>query len=84
MWKGGIAMKEDPAVGGQGLPRIVSKAANEYLVVANFVVTAFGTLGHGVGKLVKVWYCRAKSPLPASPVFGLRRQHTPDRNRRRF
>jgi alkylation response protein AidB-like acyl-CoA dehydrogenase len=50
-----IAMKEDPAVGGQGLPHIVAQAASEYLVGANFAFTAFGTLGHGAGKLVELY-----------------------------
>jgi hypothetical protein len=48
-----IAMTEDPELGGQGLPHVIAKAANEYLVGANFAFTAYATLGHGAGKMVE-------------------------------
>ena len=50
-----IAIKDDPAVGGQGLPHIVAQAAGEYLVGANFAFVTYGTLGHGAGKLVELY-----------------------------
>ncbi len=50
-----IAMTEDPALGGQGLPHVIAKAANEYMVGANFAFTAYATLGHGAGKMVELF-----------------------------
>ena len=52
---GWIAMTEDPELGGQGLPHVIAKAANEYLVGANFAFTAYATLGHGAGKMVELF-----------------------------
>lgn len=52
---GWIAIKDDPEVGGQGFPHVISQAAFEYLVGANFALTAFGTLGHGAGKLIELY-----------------------------
>jgi hypothetical protein len=50
-----IAMTEDPDLGGQGLPHVIAKAANEYLVGANFAFTAYATLGHGAGKMIELF-----------------------------
>ncbi len=52
---GWITIKDDPEVGGQGFPHMVAQAASEYLVGANFALTAFGTLGHGAGKLIELY-----------------------------
>jgi alkylation response protein AidB-like acyl-CoA dehydrogenase len=49
------AMTEDPDLGGQGLPHVIAKAANEFLVGANFAFTAYATLGHGAGKMVELF-----------------------------
>jgi len=48
-----IALAEDPAVGGQGLPQVVAQAAREYIFGASFGFAAFGILNHGAGKLVE-------------------------------
>ncbi len=50
-----IALTEDPEWGGQGLPHVIATAASEYLVGANFAFTAFGTLGHGAGKMIELY-----------------------------
>ncbi len=52
---GWISIKDDPEVGGQGFPHVVSRAAFEYFVGANFALTAFATLGHGAGKLIELY-----------------------------
>ncbi|MBI9085863.1 MAG: acyl-CoA dehydrogenase [Desulfobacterales bacterium] len=50
-----LAMTEDPEYGGQGLPHVIAQAASEYLVGASFAFTAYGTLGHGAGKMVEIF-----------------------------
>ena len=50
-----LSLTEDPKYGGQGLPQIIAAAASEYLVGANFAFTAYGTLGHGSGKMVELF-----------------------------
>lgn len=50
-----LSMTEDPELGGQGLPHIIALAATEYLVGANFSLTAYGTLGHGTGKIIDLF-----------------------------
>ena len=50
-----LAMTEDPEYGGQGLPHIIARAASEYLMGANFAFIAYGTLGHGAGKMVEIF-----------------------------
>jgi alkylation response protein AidB-like acyl-CoA dehydrogenase len=50
-----LAMTEDPEYGGQGLPHVIAQAASEYLVGASFAFTAYGTLGHGTGKMVELF-----------------------------
>ncbi len=50
-----LSLTEDPEYGGQGLPHVVAVAASEYLVGANFAFTAYGTLGHGSGKMVELF-----------------------------
>ena len=48
-----LAMAEDPAYGGQGLPRIIKQAAYEYIFGANYGLTVTATLGHGSGKIIE-------------------------------
>jgi alkylation response protein AidB-like acyl-CoA dehydrogenase len=58
-----IALSDDPQYGGQGLPHIVAQAAYEYLVGANFAFTAYGTLGHGAGKMIELFGTEAQKDL---------------------
>jgi alkylation response protein AidB-like acyl-CoA dehydrogenase len=48
-----IAMCDDPAWGGQGMPRTVSMAADNYFNGANFPFMLHNILIHGAGKLVE-------------------------------
>ncbi len=48
-----LAMAEAVELGGQGLPQVIAQAARDYLTGANFSFAAFGTLGHGTGKLIE-------------------------------
>jgi hypothetical protein len=48
-----LAMTEDPAWGGQGMPRAVAMAAADYLNGANFAFMMYAGLTHGAGKLVE-------------------------------
>ena len=48
-----LAMTDDPAWGGQGMPRTVALAATDYLNGANLAFMMYGGLTHGAGKLVE-------------------------------
>ncbi|HSL61320.1 MAG TPA: acyl-CoA dehydrogenase [Desulfotignum sp.] len=48
-----IAMSDDPAWGGQGMPATVALAANNYFNGANFPFMLHNILIHGAGKLVE-------------------------------
>ncbi|KPA19422.1 acyl-CoA dehydrogenase [Candidatus Magnetomorum sp. HK-1] len=49
------SMTEDPELGGQGMPNVVSNAAMEYIVGANFAMTAYALMGHGTGKMIEIF-----------------------------
>jgi len=48
-----LAMCDDPEVGGQGMPKLVGLAANEYLVGANPSFMLYSGMTHGAAKLVE-------------------------------
>ena len=48
-----LAMSDDPAWGGQGMPHAVATAATDYLMGANFAFMLTAGLTHGAGKLVE-------------------------------
>lgn len=48
-----LAMADDPAWGGQGMPHAVATAATDYLMGANFAFMLTAGLTHGAGKLVE-------------------------------
>ncbi|MBW2249744.1 MAG: acyl-CoA dehydrogenase [Deltaproteobacteria bacterium] len=50
-----LAMPEDTEWGGQGMPRTVALAANDYLVGANLAFMMYPGLTHGAGKLVETF-----------------------------
>jgi len=50
-----IAMTEDPEIGGQGLPALVTQAAMDYIMGADFSFSAFGMVCHGAGKMVELY-----------------------------
>lgn len=50
-----LALTEDPEFGGQGMPRTVAMAANDYLVGANFAFAIYAGLTHGAALLVEAF-----------------------------
>ena len=65
-----IAMSEDPAVGGQGLPVIIRQAAYEYIVGANFAFSASATLGHGAAKMIELFGTRQQKDLFLEKIYS--------------
>jgi alkylation response protein AidB-like acyl-CoA dehydrogenase len=58
-----LAMTEDPAWGGQGMPRSVATAASDYLMGASFAFIMHAGLTHGAGKLVETFGTQAQKDL---------------------
>lgn len=50
-----LALTEDPEFGGQGMPRLVAIAANDYLVGANYAFAMYAGLTHGAALLVEAF-----------------------------
>jgi len=50
-----LAMNEDPQWGGQGMPRTVALAANDFFNGANYAFIMYAGLTHGAAKLVEVF-----------------------------
>jgi alkylation response protein AidB-like acyl-CoA dehydrogenase len=50
-----LALPEDPEYGGQGMPRTVAMAANDYLVGANYAFAMYAGLTHGAALLVEAF-----------------------------
>ncbi len=50
-----LALTEDPDFGGQGMPRTVAMAANDYLVGANYALAMYAGLTHGAALLVEAF-----------------------------
>ncbi|MEJ2643045.1 MAG: acyl-CoA dehydrogenase N-terminal domain-containing protein, partial [Desulfosarcinaceae bacterium] len=46
---------EDPAVGGQGLPHLLARAAGEFIVGANWSLVTYAFTGHGTGKMIDLF-----------------------------
>ena len=49
------SLTEDPAVGGQGLPHMVMRAAYEYFIGANYAMVIYALEGHGTGKMIELF-----------------------------
>jgi alkylation response protein AidB-like acyl-CoA dehydrogenase len=49
------SLTEDPAVGGQGLPHMVMRAAGEYFIGANYAMVIYALEGHGTGKMIELF-----------------------------
>jgi len=65
-----IAMSEDPEVGGQGLPLLISQAALEYIVGADFSFSAFGFATHGAAKMVEVFGTEEQKNLYLKKMYS--------------
>jgi len=50
-----LAMPEDPAFGGQGMSVVVSLAAGDYLVGANYAFMMYPGLTHGAANLIQAF-----------------------------
>ncbi len=50
-----LAMCDDPAVGGQGMPKLLGSAALEYMVGANPAFMLYYGMTHGAAKLVEAF-----------------------------
>ncbi|MGD9181765.1 MAG: acyl-CoA dehydrogenase [Desulfobacterales bacterium] len=48
------SLTEDPELGGQGLPHLISQSVYEYLMGANISFTLYGFAGHGAGKMIEL------------------------------
>ena len=49
------SLMEDPEWGGQGMPMVISQAANEYLFGGNWAVMNYAGMGHGTGKMIEIF-----------------------------
>jgi hypothetical protein len=49
------ALTEDPQWGGQGLPYLISMAALEYMIAANYSLSGYVHMGHGTGKMIELY-----------------------------
>jgi alkylation response protein AidB-like acyl-CoA dehydrogenase len=50
-----LALTEDPDYGGQGMPRVLAMAANDYLVGGNYALMMYAGLTHGAALLVEAF-----------------------------
>ncbi|MBL0700469.1 MAG: acyl-CoA dehydrogenase [Desulfosarcina sp.] len=58
-----LAMSDDPEWGGQGMPKAVSMAANEYLYGACNSFMLYNMLTHGAARLVEIFGTEAQKKL---------------------
>ena len=49
------SLTEDPELGGQGMPHLVSRVVEEYLEGANWSAVFYAMMGHGTGKMVELY-----------------------------
>ncbi|MBU0971593.1 MAG: acyl-CoA dehydrogenase [Proteobacteria bacterium] len=49
------ALPEDPQWGGQGLPFLISMAALDYMLAANYSLSGYVHMGHGTGKMIELY-----------------------------
>ncbi|NNL41545.1 MAG: acyl-CoA dehydrogenase, partial [Desulfobacterales bacterium] len=64
-----LAMIENPDWGGQGMPRSIALAANDYLVGANLAFMMYPGLTHGAGKLVDTFGTDKQKKLYLKKMF---------------
>ena len=65
-----LAMPEDTEWGGQGMPRTVALAANDYLVGANLAFMMYPGLTHGAGKLVETFGTHEQKELFLKKMYA--------------
>ncbi|MCF8126247.1 MAG: acyl-CoA dehydrogenase [Desulfotignum sp.] len=65
-----LAMCDDPAAGGQGMPRTVGTAALEYMVGANSAFMLYYGMTHGAAKLVEAFGDDTQKRLYLKKMFS--------------
>lgn len=65
-----IAMSEDPAWGGQGMPHALSTAATEYLNGANMAMFMYVALTHGAAGLVETFGTDKQKDLYVKKMYS--------------
>lgn len=65
-----LALSEDPAVGGQGLPCLIGHAAGEYLIGTNFAFSSYAMLGHGTGKMIELYGTELQKSLFLKKLYS--------------
>jgi alkylation response protein AidB-like acyl-CoA dehydrogenase len=53
-----LAVTEAPELGGQGLPKVVAVAVNEYITGTNFAFSSYALMNHGAGKMIQLFGSR--------------------------
>ncbi len=68
--KGGwVAMTEDPDMGGQGLPRVISQAADEWFRGANGALLMYGAMCHGTGRMIELYGSDKQKKRYVKPLY---------------
>jgi len=49
------SLSEDPELGGQGMPNLISLAVAEYIIGGNYPLANYARMGHGTGKMVELF-----------------------------
>ncbi len=57
------SLSEDPDLGGQGLPHMISIAVAEYIIGGNYPLANYARLGHGTGKMIELFGTEAQKTL---------------------
>ncbi len=57
------SLTEDPALGGQGLPHLITQAVNEYLMGANSSFALYWSGAHGAGKMIELFGSQTQKDL---------------------
>ncbi len=65
-----LAMTDDPEVGGQGMPKLVGLAANEYLIGANPSFMLYSGMTHGAATLVESFGTDEQKKLYQEKMFS--------------
>ncbi len=65
-----LAMTDDPEWGGQGMPKVISLAANEYFHGANASFMLYQSLSHGAAKLVETYGTKEQKNLYLKKMYA--------------
>jgi alkylation response protein AidB-like acyl-CoA dehydrogenase len=65
-----LAMTDDPEVGGQGMPKLVGLAANEYLIGANPSFMLYSGMTHGAATLVEAFGTDEQKKIYMEKMFS--------------